>query len=503
MTGTRSLLQNLTPRGRVVLAASVLGIVVLALVMFRMATQPSYSTLVSGVNPADTGKMTAALDEQGIAYELQNNGTALAVEKGQVPQARIALAEGGLTGGDKPGFELFDEQKLGASDFQQQVTYQRALEGEIARTVGQVDGVSGAQVQLTLPEDQLFAEEAKPATAAVLLQAGGAGLDPGAVRGIARLVSSSVEGLKPDNVTITDGSGQLLWPNGEGGEGALAAGTKQAQEARYEREIESSVNALLLRTLGPNKGQVQVQAELNADQATQDRLEYARRGTPLKTRTEEEQLEGGGGGGGGPAGAGGNIPTYAQGGGGADSNYERTTEETDFGVNKTVTRTKLAPGRVEGLDVSLLLDKSVKPADAAALQRAVESAAGIDEERGDTMTMTQVEFAEVPAAKDAGPLPSALGSLKYVLLGIGMLVFLILVGRHLRKRENDEIGASAVWLRELETPTSLADLEASGRGSAGPRIVPQDNPLHDEVEDYVTREPDRVAQQVRAWMNEG
>ena len=503
MAGTRSLLQNLTPRGRIVLGASALGILVLAFVMFRMATQPSYSTLVSGLNPADTGKMTAALDEQGIAYELQNNGTALAVEKGQVPQARIALAEGGLTGGDKPGFELFDEQKLGASDFQQQVTYQRALEGEIARTVGQVEGVSGAQVQLTLPEDQLFAEEAKPATAAVLLQAGGAGLDSGAVRGIARLVSSSVEGLKPENVTITDGSGQLLWPNGEGGEGALAAGTKQAQEARYEHEMESSLNALLLRTVGPNKGQVQVQAELNADQATQDRLEYARRGTPLRRRTEEEQLEGGGGGAGGRAGADGNIPTYAQGGGGADSNYERTTEETDFGVNKTVTRTKLAPGRVEGLDISLVLDKSVPPADAAALRQAVESAAGVDEERGDTLTMTQVEFADIPDAKDAGPLPSALGSVKYVLLGIATLVFLILVGRHLRKREHDELGAAPVWLRELETPTTLADLEASGGHGGAPRIVPQENPLHDEVEDYVTREPDRAAQQVRAWMNEG
>lgn len=499
MTGARSILQNLTPRGRIVLAASALGIVVLAFVMFRMATQPSYSTLVSGLNPADTGKMTAALDEQGIAWELQNNGTALAVEKSQVPQARIALAEGGLTGGDKPGFELFDEQKLGASDFQQQVTYQRALEGEIARTVGQVEGVSGAQVQLTLPEDQLFSEEAKPATAAVLLQAGGAGLDPGAVRGIARLVASSVEGLKPENVTITDGSGQLLWPNGEGGEGALAAGTKQAQEARFEREMESSLNALLLRTVGPDKGQVQVQAELNADQATQDRLEYDRRGTPLRTRTEEEQLEGGGAGAGGRAGADANIPTYAQ-GGGAESNYERTSEETDYGVNKTVTRTKLAPGRIEGLDISLVLDKSVPAADASALRRAVSSAAGVDVERGDTLTMTQVDFADVPAAEPAGgPLPSAMGSIKYVLLGLATLVFLVLVGRHLRRREDDELGASPVWLRELETPTTLADLEAGG----GTRIVPQQNSLHDEVDDYVAREPDRVAQQVRAWMNEG
>ena len=107
------------------------------------------------LDPAETGKVTAALDEQGIAYELRANGTSVAVEKAQVSQARIALAGAGVaaSGGSQEGFELFDKQKLGASDFQQKVTYQRALEGEIASTVEQVDGVTGAQVQLVLPED--------------------------------------------------------------------------------------------------------------------------------------------------------------------------------------------------------------------------------------------------------------------------------------------------------------------------------------------------------------
>ena len=500
MTGARSLLMNLTPRGRIVLAVSALGIVLLMFFMFRMATAPSYSTLVSGVDPADTGKMTAALDEQGIGYELQNNGTALAVEKAQVAKARIALAEGGLAGGDKPGFELFDKQKLGASDFQQQVTYQRALEGEVARTVGQVDGIAGAQVQLTLPEDQLFSEEAKPATAAVLLQSSDGSLDPASVRGIARLVSSSVEGLKPANVTITDQSGQLLWPTGDG-EGAVTASTKQAAEARVERELEGSLNALLLRTVGPNKGQVQIQADVNADQATQDRLEYADEGTPLKRRTETEQLEGAGAGAGGAAGAEGNIPTYAQGAGGA-SNYDRESEETDFGVDKTVTRTRIAPGAIEGLDVALVLDKSVPPADVTALEGAVASAAGIDEERGDTMSVSQIDFAEVPEPEEAGgPIGAALDPAKYGALGLGTLIFLLLVARHLRRREDDELGTSPVWLRELETPTTLAELEESERAYVRPAAPV--NRLHDDIEGMAERDPDRVAQQVRAWMNEG
>src|ERR687894_155751 len=123
----------------------------------------------------------------------------IAVEKAQVAQARVALAGQGVSldaGSGGKGFELFDEQKLGASDFQQQVTYQRALEGEIARTIGGVAGVSGPQVQLVLPEDDLFADEASPATAAVMLANSADTMEPGAIRGVAQLVASSVEGLK-------------------------------------------------------------------------------------------------------------------------------------------------------------------------------------------------------------------------------------------------------------------------------------------------------------------
>src|SRR3954467_5355299 len=204
----------LPARSKGIIAVSAVAILAIAFLLLRVAGAPSYTILSSGLDPAQTGKVTAALDEQGIGYELRNNGTALAVEKAQVAQARVALAGQGvsLDAGSSKGFELFDEQKLGASDFQQQVTYQRALEGEIARTIGTVQGVTSPQVQLVLPEDDLFADEASPATAAVMLGNSGDTLEPGAVRGISQLVASSVKGLKTENVTITDASGALLWP---------------------------------------------------------------------------------------------------------------------------------------------------------------------------------------------------------------------------------------------------------------------------------------------------
>src|SRR5579884_606463 len=207
----RAIFANMTPRGRIVLAVSALAILGIALLMFRLASAPSYTTVLTGLDPAQTGKITQALDSKGIGYEIQNGGTALAVDRGKVSQARVALAEQGLPGTPQPGFELFDKQKLGTSQFQQQVTYQRALEGQIASTIDQIQGVSGASVQLVLPDstDQLFATNQPQATAAVLL-AGPTNLHPSTAQAIARLVANSVKGLKPENVTITDGSGQLL-----------------------------------------------------------------------------------------------------------------------------------------------------------------------------------------------------------------------------------------------------------------------------------------------------
>src|SRR5215211_4116825 len=210
-------------------AVSAVAILAIAFLMLKLAGAPTYATLSSGMEPADTGKVTAVLDEQGIPYELQANGTTVAVEKASLAQARIAVAGAGVTTtGGQEGYELLDEQKLGASDFQQKVAYQRALEGEIAKTLSGVSGVSGAQVSLVLPEDELFSDEATPATAAVMLGNSAETLEAGSIRGMAQLVASSVKGLKTDNVTITDGSGQLLWPDGDGVTGgATGAAGKQ------------------------------------------------------------------------------------------------------------------------------------------------------------------------------------------------------------------------------------------------------------------------------------
>jgi len=497
-----ALLANVTPRGRIVLALSAIALVAIVFFGMQIAGRPSYALISTGMDPADTGKVTAALDEQGIAYELRNNGTALAVEKAQSAKARIALAGKGLGGGaaSQPGFELFDKQKIGTSDFQQQVTYQRALEGQISKTIDQVQGVNGAQVRLVLSEDQLFSESSTPATAAVLLTGSAGALDPGAVRGIAQLVSSSVKGLKASNVSITDGAGELLWPRGENGSGGGVS--KQTIQARYASQVEAGLGALLTRTVGPGKAEVKVSADVNADEATSDELTYAKKGTPLKETVENEKLAANPAGAAGAAGTTANVPGYTQAAAaGGGQGYDRKSSTTQYGVDKKVVRTKVAPGAVNKLNVALLVDKSVPAAEIPALQKAVASAAGIDPVRGDTLAVSQIAFAKVPtgAAPGAGP-GGMIGYAKYAAAGLALLAFLFFSARHLRRREGEMLMREPQWLREIEAPTTLANLERPRAAAALPER--SDSPARQQVEELAAREPERVAQQIRTWMRD-
>src|SRR5947209_8059190 len=206
--------KKLSPKGWAMIIGSVVGGIAFLMIVMSMASKPSYSTLEAGIDPAQTGKITGTLSAQGISYQLQNNGTAVAVDSSQTAKARVALATAGLLTTQQPGFSLLNSQQLGQSNFQQQVTYERALEGQLASTIQTIDGVTSATVNLVIPnsQDQLFSDQSQAATASVLL--GGSQLSSESVRGIAQLVASSVPGLSVNKVTVNGSDGTQLWPAG-------------------------------------------------------------------------------------------------------------------------------------------------------------------------------------------------------------------------------------------------------------------------------------------------
>jgi flagellar M-ring protein FliF len=500
--------KKLSPKGWAMIGGSVAAVILFAVVLMHFASSASYATLETGIDPAQTGKITSTLSTQGIPYQLQNNGTAVAVESSKTAQARVALATAGLLSDQQPGFSLMDKQSLGQSNFQQQVTYQRALEGQLASTIETIDGVSSAQVNLVLPnsQDQLFSDQTQPATASVLLS-GSSDLQPGAVRGIAQLVASSVPGLSLSKVTVTGADGTQLWP----GSGAAAAGdgglpAKQAAEQKYDSAMAAEVSAMLAQTLGAGKAQVVVNADLDANRATQESLVYGKKGVPLTAQTSNETLSGAGASAaGGAAGVTGSIPAYAgtngKGGGNGNSNYRNRTGNTTYGVDKTVTHSVIAPGAVQQQSVSVLVDKSVPASAIPAIKQAVSNAVGLQPKRGDQISISQLAFAPVkapvtPAA--ASPL-SRYG--KYGALGLATIAFLGFAGRLLRKREREPFG-EPTWLSELEAPRPLAALADPSPPVEIAALQPHVGVARRQIEDLVQRDPDRVAQHLRAWMNE-
>jgi len=521
------LASRLTPRGWLIGGGFAIAAILFVYIFLHAVSQPNYTTLVSGVQPSETGKMTSTLSAQGISFQLQNNGTAIAVQSDESSKARVALAGADLLGGSsQPGFnKLFEKQNLGESNFQQQVTYQRALQGQLAETINSVQGVSGAQVELVLPnsQNQVFGESQGTSTAAVLLS-GTTSLAPSAVQGIAQLVTSSVPGLTLNKVTITDASGALLWPqSGAGGAGGAGASSVQAAEQSYDQNTAASLDAMLAQTVGVGKSQVLVYANMNVNQTTKEALEYGKAGVPIHQSKTLETLTGTGAGAGGATGTA-NLTAAAAGTAGGKSNYKHESTNATLGVSKTVTHSTVAPGVVENQHVSVLLDKTVPAASIPAIKEAVSNAAGIETKRGDTISIGQVEFAKASTAA-ASPASSPLGYAKDVLLGLAAVLFLFFTTRSLRRRERETI-EEPVWLRELDAPMRLAELEresslrptavmagvapvgGNGNGNAGNGVAGNGNGAADsesirrQVEELAENDPDQVAQQLRSWMQE-
>jgi flagellar M-ring protein FliF len=499
----RQFITKLTPKGWAMIGGSAAAAIVFLVLIMHFASAPSYSTLLTGLDPAQTGKIESTLSAKGIGYQIQNGGTALAVDSGQTSQARIALASAGLlgVGSQQPGFELLNSSQLGASNFQQQVTYQRALEGQLDQTIEQIQGIDSATVNLVLPnqQDQLFGDNSQSSSASVLLSDSG-NLDPNAVKGIAELVASSVQGLSDQKVTITDSTGALLWPASGSNAAGGAPTSQQAADQQYDATTAAAATALLAQTLGPGKAQVVVNGNVNANQATSDTLTYGKKGVPLTQQTQTETLKGGS-----PTASGvtGTIPAAAATTGAGNSNYSNKSSNTSYGVDKTVTHSVIAPGAVNNQSVSVLVDKSVPASSIPAIKSAVAGAVGLNTKRGDTMSVQQIAFAKPAATPAPASTTKMIGYAKYALIGVGALMFLFFMRRSIRRREKETFTGQPTWLRELETPRPLAALVSGDEPQTEvKRLRSPVNVPKRQVEELVERDPDRVAQQVRAWMSE-
>jgi flagellar M-ring protein FliF len=526
------------------LAASVaLGVAVVL-----WSQQPNYTLLFANLSSKDAGQVVDALQKSGIQFKVDEATGAVMVESGKLQHARMELAKDGLPEGDAMGFEMLQkEQGFGTSQFIETARYQRALEGELGRTIGTLRNVQSARVHLAIPKRSVFLRERSAPTASVMVDLySGRSLDEEQIAAIVHLVSSSVPNLPPENVTVVDQSGKLL-SSGAADKGMAQTSTQFAYNRKLEMTYADRIRGLLEPIVGSGRVRASVNADLDftltertqesfnpdlpalrSEQVSEDRSANSAvaAGVPgaLSNQPPEngvlKQPEA-------PAGAGDSqAPAVPQ------SSSKRSVR--NYELDKTVSHTKLATGTVRRLSIAVVIDNKQevnesdepvsKPWTGEELDRfttLVKEAVGFNGARGDTVNIINSSFIPLPEA-EAIPEPSLLEQpwvwdvAKQAVGAIGVLILIFGVLRPIM-RSLAEKGAQSMAQASAMVPAGAA---AGGHGGAiagddqlslsggNPQRAQLEGPRsgyeqHLETARSVVKEdPKRVAQVVKNWVNE-
>lgn len=408
MANWRERLQELwnryqSKRKYIIIGALLVLVLAFAGISFWYGSKPEYVPLYTNLETKDAGDVVNSLKESGVPYELieDKKGSTILVPVTQVHDLRLELASAGLPRGNK-GFELFDDSKLGVTEFQNKINYLQALQGELTRTIEHLDSVEKARVHIVLPEDSLYKKNEKPATASILLM-----LKPETklttpeVKGIVNLVSHSIQGLSPENITIVDEQGNILNKSDDDElekQNAQNLRTLNQIEMtkRVRDHIQQNIQTMLDKTLGEGNAFVRVSVELDFDDRKIDRQTF----TPVVDesgiiRSQQEITESYNGESnmpGGPAGVQSNIPGYVAEDRNANAEYERKESTRNYEINEENQKIIASPGSIRRLTVAVLVNDTITELQQEGLLRAVSSAAGINEERGDTISVEPMPF---------------------------------------------------------------------------------------------------------------
>ena len=449
--------------------AAVLGIgigVAAALVALTMNLGEPKALLYSNLDLKEAGSITTALDQAGVKYEVKGDGSTIMVPRDKVASTRLMLSSKGLPTSGSVGYEIFDEANaLGQTDFVQQLNRQRALEGELARTIQGLDGVTSARVHLVLPKRQLFEEEAEQPSAAVTIGVGGRAPSSDQVQAIQNLVSSAVPNLKPGRVTVVDQHAKTL-STGEDGFGAQAADGRRSE---VEQRIAKTVTKLVEGVVGPGKARVNVTADLNLARVTVQQETFDPDGQVVRfeTTNEENSREN-------QPDANGAVSASANIPGGVGANGEsmnqsasgRTESTTNYEISKTVRTEVQEPGDMKRLSVAVAVDGATAPGqdgkpgaytprtaeEMQRIEQLVRTAVGFNADRGDQVTVVNVRFPTADAeggVEAANPLMGfdkndIMRAVEIAILGLVAVLLIFFVVRPLLKPTSGAGGMPAL-----------------------------------------------------------
>jgi flagellar M-ring protein FliF len=428
-TGPQAFLQTSFGRN-IVLGVGAAIVVAVMVAVWMWSQQPEYRVLFANFTDRDGGAITASLDQMGVKYKFSEGGSAILVPANQVHDVRLKLAAQGLPKGGNVGFELMENQKLGVSQFLEQVNYQRSLEGELARSIQSLAAVSAARVHLALPKPSVFVREQQKPTASVLLNLQtGRTIDAAQVSAIVHLVASSVPDLPPSNVTVVDQAGNLL------SDTSKPAGGKNLDpnQLKYVTQIQAGIVKQVESLIVPLVGQGNVRAEATADvdfaQVDTAAEMYKPNSPPAASAIRSQQSSEAatpGAAAGGVPGALSNQPlgtatapitagAAAAPGAPPAAGPSRKDSTTNYEVDKTVRYEQKPMGGIKRLSVGVVVNyrrivdpktgkvtiKALSAAEVAQINDLVKEAMGFSKERGDTLNVTNAPFDGVDKPADA------------------------------------------------------------------------------------------------------
>lgn len=398
--------------------------------IFRMGNEDK-ALLFANVEMREAADITSRLDQAEIPYELRGDGSSIFVARSRVLEARMMLSAEGLPSRGSVGYEIFDQpEALGQTQFQQNINRLRALEGELARTIGSLDGVASARVHLVLPERQMFNRETEQPSASIVLQLRRDALQPGQVRAIRNLVASATPGLTANRVTILDETGRLLAAaTNEDGVDVTGDGV-DARQASTEDRIRRTVTDIVEGVVGAGNARVQVSADMDFSRTSETSERFDPEGRVVRsTSSSEGSSNSSQGRASAGATAGANVPdgSGGSGPGGSASDSDTTSQETvNYEISHTTTTRVSQGGDVKRLSVAVAVDGVTTPATGGGgapqyqarsteeMQRItalVRSAVGFNEQRGDVVEVVNVQFTRAAVLTDEGAAPGLLDNM--------------------------------------------------------------------------------------------
>ncbi len=437
-----------TTSQRVLISGLAVAVIVSFGFMIYWLNLPDYKVLYSNLFPEDAAKVVESLNAQKIPFKLTDEGKTVMVPADKAYELRLKIAGEGNLHGQGIGFEIFDQIKIGQTDFVQRINYQRALQGELSRTISEFPQVERARVHLVIPHKSLFIEEqAQPSASVVIKLKESQKLEPKQVQGIVNLVTMAVEGLKPNHVTINDTRGTVIYqPEKEDPSGAGLSSTQLDLKADMERKFERRIEEMLMPVVGPQKVIAKVNAQLDFSQKTIRKELYNPESQVVRSETKTEEstkgranLEGG-------------VPEANFRGDGftgslssQDSNRESKT--TNYEINKEEQQIIVPTGQMARVTVAVLvdgtyeIDKANKQAtfiprkqeELDQIKELVKNVVGFDANRGDTIEVSNIAFGAPEFMDEATLMRTMLEYMqrlgKPFLNGLLIFLFLIMVVR--------------------------------------------------------------------------